>query len=328
MTYNSRSMRPLTRLFALHLPVAAGVMLGSLLPVLYAQQARTANDRVYYDTQAARGGTLYKEKCATCHGNALEGRSAPSLTGNSFLAVWGPQPLSELANKIKNTMPANDAGKLKPSDAADLVAYILQTGKFPSGQNELASDEAVLKSIALAPSNVQAKAQPTAAAGSPAPEFPAFGNLAQVMRGILFPSSNIIFNVQLHDPSEPTKPSTTGAGTFSWTAWGGDIYPGWQLIDYAAVAIAESAPLMLTPGRRCENGRPVPVERPDWIKFSQELAEAGRAAYRASQTRNQQVVSDVTNQLADACLHCHQIYRDKRGGRLGDPAASAAKCTP
>src|SRR5438034_5360041 len=27
----------------------------------------------------------------------------------------------------------------------------------------------------------------------------------------------------------------------------------------SAVALAESAPLMLTPGRRCENGKPVPV---------------------------------------------------------------------
>jgi hypothetical protein len=141
------------------------------------------------------------------------------------------------------------------------------------------------------------------------------------MRGILFPSSNIIFNVQLHDPAEPAKPASADAATFSWTAWGGEIYTGWQLIDYAAVAIAESAPLMLTPGRRCENGKPVPVDRADWIKFTQELADAGRAAYKASQTRSQQTVSDVSGQLSDSCLHCHQVYRDKRGG-------SAAHCTP
>jgi hypothetical protein len=148
------------------------------------------------------------------------------------------------------------------------------------------------------------------------------------MRGILFPTSNIIFNVQLHDPGAPVKPGTTDAASFSWTDWGAGIYTGWQVVDYAAVAIAESAPLMLTPGRRCENGRPVPVDRPDWIKFSQELAEVGRIVYKASQTRNQQAVSDATNQLADACLHCHQVYRDKRGSRPGDATALAARCTP
>jgi hypothetical protein len=34
----------------------------------------------------------------------------------------------------------------------------------------------------------------------------------------------------------------------------GAIYAGGQRIDYVAVAVAEWAPLMLTLGRRCENG--------------------------------------------------------------------------
>ena len=33
--------------------------------------------------------------------------------------------------------------------------------------------------------------------------FPPGGNLNQVMRGILFPNSNIIFNVQTNDPGAP-----------------------------------------------------------------------------------------------------------------------------
>jgi cytochrome c553 len=281
-----------------------------------AQQTRTPNDRVYSDAQAARGRTLYRAKCGTCHGDALEGKNAPPLAGSAFLAAWGGRPLSDLAGKIRNTMPADDPGKLKLSDAADLVAYILEAGKFPSGPGELASDETALKSIIFSPGS---QAIPPAAS----PGFPPTGNLNQVMRGILFPSSNIIFNVQTNDPGAPAKPSQAGTGdmAFSWTDWGAGIYTGWQIIDYAAVAIAESAPLMLTPGRRCENGKPVPVDRPDWIKFSQDLAEAGRAAYRASQTRSQQAVSDATNQLADSCFNCHRVYRDKRGG-------AAAHCTP
>jgi hypothetical protein len=83
---------------------------------------------------------------------------------------------------------------------------------------------------------------------------------------------------------------------------------------------------MLTPGRRCENGKPVPVNDPDWIKFTNELAEAGRTAYKASQTRNQETVSDVSNVIADACLHCHQVYRDRRGLNL-DQSAKVSRCT-
>jgi mono/diheme cytochrome c family protein len=302
-------------------------MLELLAPVMHAQAIRTANDGVYTDAQAARGRALYREKCAACHGDALEGKLAPPLAGSEFLNVWGARPLSELAGKIRSTMPSDDPGKLNPSEAADLVACILQAGKFPLGRNELRADDAALRSIVL----VAAKAPSIATAGPQAPLFPPMGNLNQVMRGILFPNSNIIFNVQTNDPGGPAKPSPADAGAksdFSWTTWGAGIYTGWQIVDYAAVAIAESAPLMLTPERRCENGRPVPVDRPDWIKFSLELAEAGRAAYRASQMRSQQAVSDATSQLADACMHCHQVYRDKRGARPGDPSASAARCTP
>jgi mono/diheme cytochrome c family protein len=311
----------------LGLAAAACAALGSLSPAAHAQQPRTANDGVYTDAQATRGQALYKERCAVCHGATLAGGLAPPLAGSAFIAAWGAQPLSELASKIRNTMPANDPGKLTPAQSADLVAHILQTGKFPAGRTELASDEAALKSIMLPGPGPQA----VAAAASRGPAFPPAGNLAQVMRGILFPSANIVFNVQTHDPGVPVKPASRDSGDgggFDWTGWGAGIYPGWQIVDYAAIALAESAPLMLTPGRRCENGRPVPVDRPDWIKFTQELADAGRAAYKASQTRNKEAVSEFSNDLADACLHCHQVYRDKRGAQVGDLTSNALRCTP
>ena len=82
------------------------------------------------------------------------------------------------------------------------------------------------------------------------------------MRGIMFPNSNIIFTVQTHDPAEKRKPGDANAnGGFNWTMWGSDLYSGWEIVDYAAIALAESAPLLLTPGRRCENGELVPGER-------------------------------------------------------------------
>jgi len=291
-----------------------------------AQQSQTVRQGVYTEAQAQRGQATYNAQCMSCHGDALGGRIGPPLTGDDFIADWDKRPLLELVNKIKNTMPQGDPGKLTPQQTVDIVAYILQTGKFPAGRAELRPDEAALKLITWPPGNtVQAK---TAAA---APTFPPAGNLAQVMRGILFPSSNIIFTVQTLDPGEKKKTTADGAaadGGFNWVIWGGGIYSGWELVDYAAVALAESAPLMLTPGRRCENGKPVPVNDPDWVKFTNELAEAGRAAYKASQSRNQEAVSDVSNQVSDACLNCHQVYRDKPGRGLGslDPSNKASRC--
>ncbi len=293
-------------------------------------QTRTAREGVYGDAQARRGQEMFKERCAVCHGDALQGQLAPPLTGDEFIGVWGGQPLSALVSKIQNTMPASDPGTTTREQATDLVAYILQVGKFPAGKTDLSTNDAVLGQVLLAPP-AAAPPAPLSPIASHAPSYPPVANLGQLMRGILFPSSNLIFNVQGHDPGaqktgaayEPAKDAN-----FSWADWGAGIYSGWELVDYAAVSIADAAPLLLAPGRRCENGRPVPVERADWIQYTNELVAAGKAAYKASQSRNQEAVSEVSNQLADACLNCHDHYRDKPGGTPADPSNKAARCTP
>ena len=241
--------------------------------------------------------------------------------------------MSELVDKIKNTMPANAPGKLTRQQSADIVAYMLQVGQFPGGRAELGADEASLKEITW-PAGVVAERRESAPSSPQALSFPPLGNLAQVMRGIFFPSSNLIFNVQSHDPGEKKGPAAPNpaAGSFSWVDWGAGIYSGWDLVDNAAVSLAAAAPMMLTPGLRCENGRPAPVTDADWVKFTQEMVEAARIAYKASQTRNQETVSDATGVLADACMHCHEIYRDKRGRGAAaardplDPSNKAARC--
>jgi hypothetical protein len=255
---------------------------------------------------ATRGRTLYAQQCGSCHGEKLEGRSGPPLAGGDFGSKW---PTTGLLDKIRNTMPGDNPGKLTQAQAADLAAYIQEAGK-------------------TAPAPIRATTS------GPAPAFPATGNLSQLMRGIMFPNSNILFTVQTHDPAAKKKAgdAATADGGFNWAMWGNDLYSGWDIVDYAAIALAESAPLMLTPGRTCENGKPVPVDDPDWIKFTREMADVGRAAYRASQTRNQEKVSDITGDVADSCLHCHQVFRDVRrrgaGGAGGDPSAGKElRCT-
>jgi len=292
---------------------------------MQAQQARTVRDGVYTDAQATRGAAIYKEKCASCHGPTLGGSLAPPLAGDAFAANWGG-PLSAIVDKIQATMPANAMGSLTRAQAADVLAFMLQTSKFPAGRAELSSDDGALKTVTLP--GAQPPAIRTAANGN-APVFPPAGNMAQLMRGVLFPAANMIFNVQRYDPATPPPKATLSkeAG-FSWVDWGAGVYTGWEIVDYAAVALGETAPLMLTPGRRCENGKPVPVNDPEWIKFSTELYETSKAVYAAAQTRSQEKVSDITERLADMCLHCHQAYRDKRIGRTpDDPQNRAARCS-
>jgi cytochrome c len=75
---------------------------------------------------ATRGGVLYNQQCVSCHGDRLERRSGPSLVGGDFQSRW---PTSDLIEKIKNTVPQDSPGKLAAGQAADLAAYIQQTGK-------------------------------------------------------------------------------------------------------------------------------------------------------------------------------------------------------
>src|SRR5712671_4426827 len=290
---------------------------------MQAQTARTVRDGVYTDAQATRGSAIYKEKCASCHGPTLGGSLAPPLAGDAFAANWGG-PLSAILDKIQLTMPANAMGTLTRAQAADVLALMLQTSKFQAGRAELSSEDAALKAITLP--GAQAVARPPAAVAS---AFPPAGNMAQLMRGVLFPAANMIFNVQRYDPATPPKANNQAKDAgFSWVDWGAGVYTGWEIVDYAAVALGETAPLMLTPGRRCENGKPVPVTDPDWIRFSNELYETSKAVYAAAQTRSQEKVSDITERLADMCLHCHQVYRDKRISRTpDDPQNRAARCS-
>jgi len=159
-----------------------------------------------------------------------------------------------------------------------------------------------------------AQAAPRPAASGPT------GDLAQVMRGILFPNSNLIFDAQSNDPGAPKK--TEGATGGGASATFSNVYTGWQVVENAAVALAEATDLILKPGRLCSNGKPAPVQRADYIKFAQGLREAGRATLEAAKTKSQDKVIEVTDKVADACANCHEVYRDK------GPAGSPARCTP
>ena len=281
---------------------------------VHARQSPTASDGVYTSVQAGRGETMYRAECAACHGTTLGGDLGPALAGQNFISAWGAQPLSNLFDKIINTMPEDAPGTLTRPQVADIVAYTLQANQFPAGPIELDAGDAVLKQIVLA---APAAASPLPAASNMS--FPVVGNLNQVMRGILFPSSNVLFDVQTQDPDAQPAPGAHPEATTTSARYGG-VYATWMVIDAAAISLAEAGPLLMTPGRRCENGKPVPVDRADWQQYVLGLAEAGRAAYQASQTRNQATVGDVTNQISDACANCHKVYRDT-------PTA-AMRCTP
>jgi hypothetical protein len=155
--------------------------------------------------------------------------------------------------------------------------------------------------------------QPTTPAAAPKDAAPAaqiHGNLTQVMRGILFPNSNVIFAGQNTNPAElkPEKDPSTATDPLLST------YGGWTAVENSGIALAEAANLLTIPGRKCANGLDVPMKNPDWPGLVQGLRDAGMKAYEAGKSKSQDKLVDAADTMTTACANCHEKYRDKPGG--------------
>lgn len=143
-------------------------------------------------------------------------------------------------------------------------------------------------------------------------------NLRQLMLGILFPASNVIFAAQ--DDLSTFKPAENAAVSPNPLT---SIYNGWPAVENAALALSDASNLLLLPGRLCSNGQPVPLRRQDWANYVQILREAAAASYRAAQSQSQDAMVQVSDTLTRACDACHAAYRDK----YKDPG-NAKVCLP
>ena len=131
--------------------------------------------------------------------------------------------------------------------------------------------------------------------------------LAQLMRGTLYPASNVIFAAQDQNPADvpPAKDPSTAPNLLA------SSYGKWDAVENSALAIAEVANLLLLPGRKCANGRGVPLQNADWQKFVQGLRDAGMTVYKAAQSKSQDKIVDAADTMNTACANCHEKYREK-----------------
>ena len=151
-------------------------------------------------------------------------------------------------------------------------------------------------------------------AAPPAPEQPAaapadqaHGDLAQVMKGIVYPASNVVFAAQDVNPADikPAEPDSSTSPNPLTSAYG-----QWQAIENAGIALAESANLLTFP-RKCMNGKDAPIQAEDWRMWVQGLRDAGMAVYKAGQSKNQDAVIEAADTMTTSCTNCHDKYREK-----------------
>jgi mono/diheme cytochrome c family protein len=122
----------------------------SLAYAVLGAQAKSASAGVYAAEQATKGEAIYKEQCAACHGDNLEGSGPmPPLAGNDFLANWKGKSLGDLFEKVQATMPATAPGTLTADQTVETLAFMLKAGKYPAGTAPLEGKMEALLPIAI-----------------------------------------------------------------------------------------------------------------------------------------------------------------------------------
>ena len=112
------------------------------------------------------------------------------------------------------------------------------------------------------------------------PAYEPVGDVKQIMKGIIEPSSNGVFNVGSEAPTNDKE---------------------WAAVEGNALILAESGNLLLL-GDRAKG------KDADWAEQSRALVHAGKLALQAAQDKNVDRISEVGDQIYDTCLTCHKHY--------------------
>jgi mono/diheme cytochrome c family protein len=134
---------------------ALGVLMVVLLRVVAAQESPAKQSvwaGVYSDDQARRGEAQYDRNCQACHGADLSGNpvdEVPALAWEGFLTQWNNRTVKDLFDTVKRSMPKDSPGSLNSRAYVDVIAYLLQANKFPSGSKDLSLNTDALAQIVI-----------------------------------------------------------------------------------------------------------------------------------------------------------------------------------
>ena len=149
----------------------------------------------------------------------------------------------------------------------------------------------LLLAATMAPSRDASANQPPAAGVTPQPA----GTMSELMVKIIYPASDAIFYITTREPKTEVE---------------------WGELQGKALAVAESANLLMMPGRARDQDR--------WMQDAKLMLDAGRAAFRAAKAKDVAALDALNDQLYTSCTSCHQHYRPNYGRRPAAPAAGGS----
>ena len=151
---------------------------------------------------------------------------------------------------------------------------------------------ALLLAATLPPSPSAAAGQADARTGLPQPA----STMSELMVKIIYPASDAIFYITTREPKTEAE---------------------WGELQGKALAVAESANLLMMPGRARDQDR--------WMQDAKLMLDAGRAAFRAAKAKDVAALDALNDQLYTSCTSCHSHYRSNYGRRPSPGAAPSSE---
>jgi mono/diheme cytochrome c family protein len=106
--------------------------------------AQTISPAPFTQAQSDAGRQIYGASCASCHGDHLESKGAPALSGKEFAGgAFGKRPVAQLYNFIHNSMPFCEGGSLATDAYVNVLAFLLQANGAKPGNEPLTPTTAV-----------------------------------------------------------------------------------------------------------------------------------------------------------------------------------------
>lgn len=109
------------------------------------QNERTVWDGVYSVAQAERGRAAFESECTRCH-------DVGDFVGEDYLATWRGQTLKDFYLYISSGMPPDLHEEIADFEVyADMLAYVLRSNDFPTGEADLSANLDRLERIIIEP---------------------------------------------------------------------------------------------------------------------------------------------------------------------------------
>ena len=110
------------------------------------------------------------------------------------------------------------------------------------------------------------------------------GTMSELMVHLIYPTSDAVFYITSRTPATDAE---------------------WAELQAKTLTLAESANLLMMPGRARDQGR--------WMKDARLMLDAGWAAFKAAKAKDVPALEALSDQMLESCTTCHQHYRPGYG---------------